>query len=64
MQWTTWKQTKCCLTNFDTEIGVVISCFQVGYHEIALKIFFNFTLVPPVKIQIFMFLLPRLFVHV
>ena len=37
-----------------------ISCFPVGYRKIAVKIFFDLTLVPPVKIPIFMFLLPRL----
>ena len=37
-----------------------ISCFPVGYREIAVKIYFDLTLVPPVKIPIFMFLLPRL----
>ena len=37
--------------------------FPVGYHEIALKIFFDLTLVPPVKIPIFMFLLSRLIAH-
>ena len=37
-----------------------ISCFPVGYQEIAVKIIFDLTLVPPVKIPIFMFLLPRL----
>ena len=36
------------------------SCLQVGYREIAVKIFFDLTLVPPVKIPIFMFLLPTL----
>ena len=36
---------------------------MVGYPEISVKIFFNLTLVPPVKILIFMFLLPRLIVH-
>ena len=38
---------------------IFISCFPVGYQEISVKIFFNLTLVP-VKIPIFMFLLPRL----
>ena len=37
-----------------------ISCFPVGYREIAVKIVFDLTLVPPVKMPIFMFLLPRL----
>ena len=36
------------------------SCFPVGYQEISVKIFLDLTLVPPVKIPIFMFLLPRL----
>ena len=36
------------------------SCFPVGYREISVKIFFDLTLVAPVKILIFMFLLPRL----
>ena len=38
----------------------IISCFPVGYREIAVKIFFDLTLVPPVKIPIFMLLLLRL----
>ena len=37
-----------------------ISCFPVGYREISVEIFFDLTLVRPVKIPIFMFLLPRL----
>ena len=37
----------------------IISCFPVGYREIAVKIFFDLTLVPPVNIPIFMFLLSR-----
>ena len=37
-----------------------ISCFPVGYLEISVKIFFDLTPAPPVKIPIFMFLLPRL----
>ena len=41
-------------------IQVFISCFPVKYREISVKIFFDLTLVPPVKIPIFMFLLPRL----
>ena len=40
-----------------------ISCFPVGYREISVKIFFNLTLVPPVKIPIFMILLLRLIAH-
>ena len=35
----------------------IISYFPVGYREISVKIFFDLTLVPPVKIPIFMFLL-------
>ena len=38
----------------------IISCFPVGYREISVKIFFDLRLVAPVKIPIFMFLLPRL----
>ena len=41
-------------------IYTIISCVTVGYREISVKIFFDFTLVPPVKIPMFMFLLPRL----
>ena len=37
-----------------------ISCFPIGYREISVKILFYLTLVPPVKIPIFTFLLPRL----
>ena len=37
-----------------------ISCFPVGYREKALKMFFYLTLVPPVKIPIFTFVLPKL----
>ena len=37
-----------------------ISCLPVGYREISVKIFFDLTLVAPVKILIFTFLLPRL----
>ena len=43
-------------------IDVFISCFPVGYREISVKILFDLTLVSPVKIPIFMFLLPRLIV--
>ena len=44
-----------------TAVGIsLFSCFPVGYREILVKIFFNLTLVSPVKIPIFMFLLPRL----
>ena len=41
---------------------VFISCFLLGYLEISVKIFFDLTLMPPVKIPIFTFLLPRLIV--
>ena len=41
-------------------IFLFISCFPVGYREISVKIFFDLTLVPPVKIPIFMFWFPRL----
>ena len=44
----------------NSNICPFISCFPVGYREILVKIFFDLTLVPPVKIPIFMFLLPRL----
>ena len=52
--------------NFDlspkkkTKYPLFTSCFTVGYREIAMKIFFDLTLVPPVKIPMFVFLLPRL----
>ena len=42
------------------EIKVFIPCFPVGYREISVKTFFDLTLVPPLKIPILMFLLPRL----
>ena len=38
----------------------IISCFPVQYREISVKIIFDLTLLPPVKMLIFMFLLPRL----
>ena len=41
-------------------IIIFISCFPVGYREISVKIFFDLTMVPPAKIPIFTFLLPRL----
>ena len=41
-------------------ISEIISCFPVGYREISVKISVDLTLVAPVKIPIFMFLLPRL----
>ena len=40
-----------------------MSCFPVGYRDLLVKIFFDLTLVPPVKIPIFMFLLSRLIAH-
>ena len=46
--------------NMSLIIRMFISCFPVGYREISVKIFFDLTLVAPVKIPIFMFLLPRL----
>ena len=46
--------------NYFIFISIFISCFPVGYREISVKIFFDLTLVAPVKIPIFMFLLPRL----
>ena len=39
---------------------IFISCFPVGYREIAVKYFSILTLVEPVKISIFIFLLSRL----
>ena len=47
----------------DEVITYIISCFLVGYREISVKIFFDLTLVPPVKLPIFMLLLPRLIAH-
>ena len=41
----------------------IISYFPVEYREICEKIFFDLTLVAPVKIPIFMFSLPRLIAH-
>ena len=46
--------------HYVAEIKQIISCFPVGYREISVKIFFDLTLVPPVEITIFTFLLPRL----
>ena len=43
-----------------SEIHLIISCFPVGYLEISVKIFFDLTLVGPVKIPNFMFLSPKL----
>ena len=40
-----------------TNTSKFISCFPVGYREISVKISFDLTLVTPVKIPIFMFLL-------
>ena len=45
---------------FIEKCRVIISCFPVGYREMAVKIFFDLTLVAPVKISIFMFLLSGL----
>ena len=45
---------------FVYKVTNIISCFPVGYRKISVKIFFDLTLVLPVKIPIFMFLLPRL----
>ena len=42
------------------KVYVFISCFPVGYQEISVKIFFDLTLVPPAKTQIFLILLPSL----
>ena len=42
------------------QVQYLISCFPVGYREILLKIFLDLTMVTPVKIPIFTFLLPRL----
>ena len=50
----------CVHNHSETKEPVFILCFPVGYREISVKIFFDLTLVPPVKIPIFMFLLPRL----
>ena len=44
--------------------GFNIYFMPSGYREIAVKIFFNLTLVPPAKIPIFMFLLYRFIVRV
>ena len=59
---TDWYQSNAtmCLSMKETGIREVISCFPVRYRAISVKIFFDLTLVPPVKIPIFMFLLPRL----
>ena len=48
------------LFHITIELSRYISCYPVGYREISVKIFFDFTLVAPVKISIFMFLFPRL----
>ena len=47
-------------TPFSQRMAYIISCFPVGHRKISVKIFFDLTLVPPVKIPIFMFLLSRL----
>ena len=52
------------LITFFFHINSFISSFQVGYREISVKIFFDLTLVAPVKIPIFTFLLPRLMARV
>ena len=49
--------------NICSNIHEFISCFPVEYREKAVKIFFDHSLVPPVKIPIFMFLLFRLIVR-
>ena len=54
------KGAKIIEVNKDYKRNTFISCFPVGYREISVKIFFDLTLVPPVKIPIFTFLLPRL----
>ena len=38
----------------------IISCLPVGYREISVKLFFDLTLVTPVKKPIFLFLFPGL----
>ena len=48
------------LSGLVRHILLLISYFPYGYREISVKIFFDLTLVPPVKIPIFTFLLPRL----
>ena len=54
--WNCVAKCKRQLSSFVT----FISCFPVGYREIAVKIFFDFTMAPLVKILIFMLLLSRL----
>ena len=54
----------CVCSCVHPKISVFISCFPVGYREISVKIFFDLTLVPPLKIPIFTFLLPRLIARV
>ena len=48
---------------FQSRLKFFISCFPVGYREISVKIFFDLTLVAPVKIRICICWLPRLIVH-
>ena len=55
-----WCHIWASKTQSKLEVSSFISCFPVGYREISVKIFFDLTLVPPVKIPIFTFLLPRL----
>ena len=56
-----WCALLCIMSlEIDLYVSLVISCFLVGYREIAVKIFFDLTLVAPVKILISMFLLPKL----
>ena len=69
-EWAVWTInkmpgcTKTCAQSLMYCLGLnickFISCFPVGYREISMKIFLDLALVPPVKIPIFMFLLPRL----
>ena len=48
------------LVSLVCEDELIISCLPAGYREIAVKLFFDLTPVPPVKIPIFMFLLSRI----
>ena len=50
-----WVQHFVCQSNAET----FISCFPLGYREISVKIFFDLTMVAPVKILILMFLLAK-----
>ena len=58
MRWSCYDLMELCYI-FEKRVSFIL-CFRVGYQEISVKIFFNLTLVPPVKIPIFIFLLPRL----